>query len=111
MLLQTTRRSRFCSMLDAPGRPEFPRNRGELSLLGHPPRSHNPCFDARLSDHLATIFVCFSKSGAGEKRVLCVMSAMNSRRSIGSRALLNLACVCAISTSTVAQARLPLGRV
>ena len=39
------------------------------------------------------------------------MSAMNSRRSIGSRALLILACVCAISTSTVAQARLPLGRV
>src|SRR5437868_15348101 len=56
-------------------------------------------------------FSSVSKSGAGEKRVLCVMSAMNSRRSIGSRALLILACVCAISTSTVAQARLPLGRV
>jgi hypothetical protein len=36
---------------------------------------------------------------------------MESRRSIGSKALLILACVCAISTSTVAQARPPLGRV
>ena len=89
----------------------LPGTGASVSWLDRAPRPRNPCFDARLSDHLATIFVCFSKSGAGEKRVLCVMSAMNSRRSIGSRALLILACVCAISTSTVAQARLPLGRV
>jgi len=39
------------------------------------------------------------------------MSAMRSRRSFGSRALLILAFVGAISTGTVAQARSPLGRV
>jgi hypothetical protein len=39
------------------------------------------------------------------------MSAMRSRRSFGSKALLILAFVCAISTSTVAQASPPLGRV
>jgi hypothetical protein len=39
------------------------------------------------------------------------MSAMRSRRSFGSKALLILAFVGAISTSTVAQARPPLGRV
>jgi hypothetical protein len=89
----------------------FPGTAASLSLLDRAPRPRNPCFDARLSDHLATIFVCFSKSGAGEKRVLGVRSAMNSRRSFGSKALLILACVCAISTSTIAQASPPLGRV
>jgi len=39
------------------------------------------------------------------------MSAMRSRRSFGSKALLILAFGCAISTSTVAQASPPLGRV
>jgi hypothetical protein len=39
------------------------------------------------------------------------MSPMRSRRSFGSKALLNLAFVCAISISTVAQASLPPGRV
>jgi len=39
------------------------------------------------------------------------MSPMRSRRSFGSKALLILAFVCAISTSTVAQASPPLGRV
>jgi len=39
------------------------------------------------------------------------MSPMRSRRSFGSKALLILAFVCAISTSTVTQARPPLGRV
>jgi hypothetical protein len=39
------------------------------------------------------------------------MSAMRSRRSFGSKALLILAFVCAISTSTVAQASPPPGRV
>src|SRR4029434_1833148 len=68
-------------------------------------------FDARLSDHLATIFVCLSTSGAGEKRILCVMSAMRSRDSFGSKALLILAFVCAISTSTFTQASPPPGRV
>jgi hypothetical protein len=75
------------------------------------PRSRNPSFDARLSDHLVTIFVCLSTFGAGEKAVLCVMSAMRSRRSFGSKALLILAFVCAISISTVAQASAPPGRV
>ena len=74
-------------------------------------RSRNPSFDARFSDHLFTIFVSLSTSGAGKKRVLCVMSPMRSRRSFGSKALLILAFVCAISTSTVTQARPPLGRV
>jgi hypothetical protein len=68
-------------------------------------------FDARLSDHLVTIFVCFSTSGAGEKRVLCVISAMRSRGSFASKALVILAFVCAISTSTVAEQSLPPGRV
>jgi hypothetical protein len=57
------------------------------------------------------MFDCLSTSGAGEKRVLCIMSAMSSRRSFGSKALLILAFVCAISTSTIVQARPPLGRV
>ena len=39
------------------------------------------------------------------------MSAMRSRRSFDSKALLILAFVCAISTSTVAQASPPPGRV
>ena len=39
------------------------------------------------------------------------MSAMRSRRSFGSKALLILAFVCAISTGTIAQASPPLGRV
>jgi hypothetical protein len=39
------------------------------------------------------------------------MSGMRSRRSFGRKALLILAFVCAISTSTVAQARPGLGRV
>jgi len=39
------------------------------------------------------------------------MSAMRSRRSFASKALLILAFVCAISTSNVAQASRPLGRV
>jgi hypothetical protein len=39
------------------------------------------------------------------------MSAMRSRRSFDSKALLILAFVCAILTSTVAQASRPLGRV
>ena len=39
------------------------------------------------------------------------MSAMRSRRSFGSKALLILAFVCAISISTVAQASPPPGRV
>ena len=39
------------------------------------------------------------------------MSAMKSRRSFGSKALLILACVCAISTSAIAGASPPLGRV
>ena len=39
------------------------------------------------------------------------MSPMRSRRSFGSKALLILAFVCAISTSTVTQASPPLGRV
>jgi len=39
------------------------------------------------------------------------MSAMKSRHSFASNALLILAFVCAISTSTVAQASPPLGRV
>jgi len=39
------------------------------------------------------------------------MSPMRSRRSFGSKALLILAFVCAISTSNVAQASRPLGRV
>jgi enamine deaminase RidA (YjgF/YER057c/UK114 family) len=73
--------------------------------------SSQPVFLCELSDHLSTIFVCFSKSRAGEKRVLGVISAMKSRRSFGSKALLILACVCAISISMVAQARPPLGRV
>ena len=72
--------------------------------------SQNPGFDARLSDHLVPIFVYLSKSGAGEKRVLCVMSGMRSRRSFGSKALLILACVCAISASTVTPSP-PPGRV
>jgi len=47
----------------------------------------------------------------GEKRVLCVMSAMRSRRSFGRKALLILAFVCAISTSNAGQASHPPGRV
>jgi hypothetical protein len=82
-----------------------------LSSLDRAPRSRNPSFDARLSDHLVRIFVCLSTSGTGEKRVLCIMSAMRSRRSFGSKALLILAFVCAISIGTVAQASPPLGRV
>jgi len=39
------------------------------------------------------------------------MSGMRSRRSFGSKALLLLACVCAISASTVTQASPPPGRV
>ncbi len=49
--------------------------------------------------------------GAGEKRILCLMSAMRSRRSLGSKALLILAFVCAISTSNAGQASHPPGRV
>src|SRR5438477_13162207 len=41
--------------------------------------------------------VRLSRSGAGEKRVLCVMSAMKSRHSYASNALLILAFVWAIS--------------
>jgi hypothetical protein len=39
------------------------------------------------------------------------MCGMRARRSLGGKALLILAFVCAISTSTVAQASLPPGRV
>jgi hypothetical protein len=53
----------------------------------------------------------FAASRAGENRVLCVMSTMRSRRSFGSKALLILAFVCAVSAGTVAQASLPPGRV
>src|SRR4026207_1682352 len=48
---------------------------------------------------------------AGEKRVLCVMSVMRSRRSFGSKALLILAFGCAISTTDAGQASYPPGRV
>jgi hypothetical protein len=49
--------------------------------------------------------------GAGEKRILCVMSAMRSRRSFGSKALLILAFVCAISTSNAGPVSYPPGRI
>jgi len=45
------------------------------------------------------------------KMRLMRMSAMRSRRSFGSKALLIVACACAISTSNVAQASPALGRV
>src|SRR5205807_8726582 len=45
------------------------------------------------------------------KTSLMRMSAMRSRRSFASKALLIVACACAISTSNVAQASSPLGRV
>jgi hypothetical protein len=50
-------------------------------------------------------------SGPGEKRILCVLCAMRSRRSFGSKALLILAFVCAISTSNAGQGSYPPGRI
>ena len=107
-LCRITRAKRHpANFLFAPGLPLYrsPRSISFCSRLYKSFRDNQSCLMSRGG------FVCSSTSGAGEKRVLCVMSTMRSRRSFDSKALLILAFVCAILTSTVAQASRPLGRV
>src|SRR5580765_4278921 len=89
----------FFAAAAPPCKPSGERTRGIL-------RGNDSRFPLRIE-----LGVSLPISGAGEKRVLGVRSAMRSRRSVGSKALLILAFGCAISTSNAGQASYPPGRV
>ena len=105
---RTNARARCVTIIREPDAGSPSKSSSVLLPRQFAPHSRNPSFDGRLSGYDFRLFVHIR---AGEKRVLCVMSPMTSRRSFGSKALLILAFVCAISISTVAQASPPPGRV